>query len=222
MTARKIAASKPGGKADGEKSAPSEEVERKRARRKARRKQAAREADGSKKRSRGRGKKKRATSPPRDEEVAQTRPQEASKLSDKVSAEVSAESRARPHSRAQGESSSSASTRKRAKKKAARYAKPGSESRRKDKPATAGFPERIGRVLDCTAQSGLCTVVLEAGELQTGDTLRFHGEKTEFFERIERIECAGVVVGTAKPGDELTLSLRRDVHPGDIFFQLSS
>ena len=83
------------------------------------------------------------------------------------------------------------------------------------------YPERIGFLRHVDGRAGAAEVEIERGELRIGDALRISGPETDFYQRVETIEIAGVPVEIAQAGGTVTLMLTRSAQDDDEVFLLS-
>lgn len=80
--------------------------------------------------------------------------------------------------------------------------------------------EKIGEVVKFFAKPSVAAVKITAGDLNTGDTVKFTGFTTDFETKIESIEVNNQKVEKAVAGDFVGVKVTDRVRPGDEVFKI--
>ena len=85
----------------------------------------------------------------------------------------------------------------------------------------AKIPERIGRVTHYYGHANAAIIAIENGELRRGDTIHVRGHTTDFYQRVERIECEHLEVESAWVGQQVGVEISQRVREGDDVVRVS-
>ena len=85
----------------------------------------------------------------------------------------------------------------------------------------AKLPELIGRITHYYGHVNAAIVAIEKGELRRGDTIHVRGHTTDFYQRVERIECDHREVESAWVGQQVGVEVSQRVREGDEVSRIS-
>lgn len=81
--------------------------------------------------------------------------------------------------------------------------------------------EKIGDVVKFFAKPSVAAVVITAGGLKLGDTIRFHGHTTDFTQKADSMQVNNQPVSEAKVGDDVGIMTKERTRPGDVVFRVT-
>jgi translation initiation factor IF-2 len=81
--------------------------------------------------------------------------------------------------------------------------------------------EKIGEVVKFFAKPSVAAVVITAGGLKLGDTIRFHGHTTDFTQKADSMQVNNQPVSEAKVGDDVGIMTKERTRAGDVVFRVT-
>jgi putative protease len=78
----------------------------------------------------------------------------------------------------------------------------------------------VGRVVHWYPHVNAAIVLIEQGELRVGDTIQFHGNTTDFRQRVDRMEVDHVPIQIARPGQTVGIQVLDRVREQDDVIRL--
>lgn len=78
----------------------------------------------------------------------------------------------------------------------------------------------IGKVIEFFAKPSVAAIVMTAGSLSIGDTIKFKGATTDFEQRIESMEIDRTPVPTVSVGQSVGIKVKERVRLHDKVFKL--
>jgi translation elongation factor EF-Tu-like GTPase len=79
---------------------------------------------------------------------------------------------------------------------------------------------KIGEVAKFFAKPSVAAVVLTAGVLKVGDTIRFHGHTTDFTQTADSMQVNNQPVTEAKAGDDVGILAKERTRSGDVVYKI--
>lgn len=81
--------------------------------------------------------------------------------------------------------------------------------------------EEIGRITHYFSKINVGVLELSKGKLQIGDTIRFKGHTTDFFQKVESMQIEHKPVDVAEPGEPIGLKVESPVRENDLVFKVT-
>lgn len=81
--------------------------------------------------------------------------------------------------------------------------------------------EEIGRITHYFSKINVGVLELSKGKLQIGDTIRFKGHTTDFFQKVESMQIEHKPVDVADPGEQIGLKVESPVRENDLVFKVT-
>lgn len=81
--------------------------------------------------------------------------------------------------------------------------------------------EEIGRITHYFSKINVGVLELSKGKLQIGDTIRFKGHTTDFFQKVESMQIEHKPVDVAEPGEPIGLKVESSVRENDLVFKVT-
>ena len=78
----------------------------------------------------------------------------------------------------------------------------------------------IGKVIEFFVKPSVAAIVITAGQLSIGDTIKFKGATTNFEQKIESMEIDRKPVPAATIGQSVGIKVKERVRPNDKVFRL--
>lgn len=82
--------------------------------------------------------------------------------------------------------------------------------------------EAIGKVTDYFAKIGVAGILVTAGSLQVGDTIRIKGHTTDLTQAVESIQLQHQAVQQAGPGQTVGIRVKDRVRKGDSVLKVTA
>jgi putative protease len=80
---------------------------------------------------------------------------------------------------------------------------------------------KIGEIVKFFAKPSVAAVVITAGGLKVGDTIRIHGHTTDFTQKADSMQVNNQPVNEAKVGDDVGILVSDRARPGDIVLKVT-
>ena len=80
---------------------------------------------------------------------------------------------------------------------------------------------KIGEVVKFFAKPSVAAVVITAGVLKLGDTIRFHGHTTDFTQKADSMQVNNQPVSEAKVGDDVGIMTKDRTRAGDVVLSVT-
>ena len=80
---------------------------------------------------------------------------------------------------------------------------------------------KIGEVVKFFAKPSVAAVVITAGSLKLGDTIRFHGHTTDFTQKADSMQVNNQPVSEAKVGDDVGIMTKDRTRAGDVVLRVT-
>ena len=80
---------------------------------------------------------------------------------------------------------------------------------------------KIGDVVKFFAKPSVAAVVITAGVLKVGDTIRFSGHTTDFTQSADSMQVNNQPVTEAKTGDDVGILAKERTRPGDVVYRIT-
>jgi putative protease len=81
--------------------------------------------------------------------------------------------------------------------------------------------EKIGEVVKFFAKPSVAAIVITAGGLKLGDTIRFHGHTTDFTQKADSMQVDNQPVSEAKVGDDVGILTKDRTRSGDVVLKVT-
>jgi translation elongation factor EF-Tu-like GTPase len=84
------------------------------------------------------------------------------------------------------------------------------------------MPEvKVGEVVKFFAKPSVAALVITAGPLKVGDTIRITGHTTDFTQVVDSMQINNQSVAEAKTGDDVGILVKERTRPGDIAYKVT-
>lgn len=80
---------------------------------------------------------------------------------------------------------------------------------------------KIGEVVKFFAKPSVAAVVITAGGLKLGETIRFHGHTTDFTQKADSMQVNNQPVSEAKVGDDVGIMTKDRTRAGDVVLRVT-
>ncbi|MFZ1948112.1 MAG: translation elongation factor-like protein [bacterium] len=80
---------------------------------------------------------------------------------------------------------------------------------------------KIGEVVKFFAKPSVAAIVVTAGPLKVGDTIRLKGHTTDFTQTVDSMQVSNAAVTEAKTGDDVGILVKERTRPGDIAYKVT-